>query len=1046
MYGDQQAQMTMNRAAYGDVPAAMMAGGNFYGGAAAGMSNMMSDLGQSVFPITYTPPARFHAGYYGMYRQHTGLMRGLAGMVGFESVPRGTSAMEYAYSSAGDVGERFGSFTAGAAATVGSLAAGYAMAPMGGAIGRAALGGVGGFLGSAILPYMAASAVTDQVMTAVNQRREIQSFLEQGSFRFSTAGGDMADPRLGGGMSRSARRETSEFIRQMDIRDPMMNTEDLTQIMKQGTQLGLFNGARDMQEFQSKFKDITEAVKGVTRVLHQTLEEGMKTIKDLKGIGIDPSQAKSIVSQADFLGKMAGRTGAEMLGVGLQGAEMFRGTGVTMGIGAQASMMNLASIRAARDAGLLSQEAIVQAGGEEALAMRQTASGLAYGQSAFGRGASAAFFSGGGFNQQSFMSNMMAGGGNFVGQAAQAAGNLSSPAALIAYQANQEKFMSEMGAAFGGRGLQMAQTASAASYASYMAGATGAKFEDAFKLTLKQQGLSMAEIDTRLAEIRGASDNFRTGQSAVQATLGKAALDEAHNNFVFTRLSATVGDKMKSIVDTVARPINKYIDDMGESFQNFKMEQMYGMQTVTTKGVDLSLRMGGTAASTGAINLDKGGIMAQTAGSALFRALTDDGGALARDLGLAGKIRNVTRGQLTDDMIVLRDHAMGGMEVVRKADMEAAQRKANIMGMTEGQAKSLQEAGALRGVTGGLMAAIAGDRLGSIKDYSSLAHAMFGTADLTSEQQAKLILETKGTAYESMVSKARDGAGRLTNATSAAKLAQLKDAREMLDAAKGRIEKAAGMELATGVVERLALADQVKDPKEAQRLRSEALNIELHTGVDPLKAKEALTRVQSSGELKKVAGAVTALQNIQSDRGSTMLSQAVEAQLYTQGGEKLTENQREKVATVGAILGKASNVHDFVSVLKSEDAKDLQKLSVGQAIKKQADTFAAIESFASGDTEGFQAMLKKKGISDPQKLGQLTQVYAKQGSSAAAQAAFKSFQQDIAGPGGAFSAGGAGVDKGGTAPTAQQEAALQTNINLQTLAAMQAIAGKLGVR
>src|SRR5208282_5156578 len=106
-YGDQQAQWTMNRAAYGDVPAAMMMGGGLYGPSTImGGGNMMSDIGQYIPPVTYVPPARVHQGYHGMYIQHTSLMRGLAGMFGIEAVPRGTTALEHAVYTGSDFGER----------------------------------------------------------------------------------------------------------------------------------------------------------------------------------------------------------------------------------------------------------------------------------------------------------------------------------------------------------------------------------------------------------------------------------------------------------------------------------------------------------------------------------------------------------------------------------------------------------------------------------------------------------------------------------------------------------------------------------------------------------------------------------------------------------------------------------------------------------------------------------------------------------------------------------------------------------------------------
>lgn len=1049
IYGNQQSMMTMNRVAYGDTAAAMMAGvGTVYGGASMGMSNMLGDIGQHVMPATYMPPARVHAGYFGMYQQHTGLMRGLAGMVGLESVPRGTTALEYGIATAGATGERFGAGMTGAATAGAGILGGMALSAPMGALGRLAAGAIGGFAGGAILPFLATSAAASAVQDAVGQRRDIQNFLETSSFRFVGPGSGSADPRLGGGFSRAGRQQVSEFIRQQDIGDPFMNTGELTEVLRQGTQLGLFNGTQDMDDFKKKFKDITESVKNVTRTLHQTLEEGMKTIRDLKSIGVDPSQVKGFVGQADMLGRIAGRTGAEMLSLGLQGAEIFRGTGVQMSVGAQATMMNTASIRASRDAGMLSQEAIVQAGGEEALAMRMTASGLAFGQSTMGRGFGAAFFNpmggGAGFNPQGFMGAMMGGGGSFTGMAAQAAANLSTPGGLIAYQANQEKFMTEMGKTFGGRGLQMAQTATAMAYAQYMANSTGAKVDDTFRLALKEQGMSVAEIDARLAEIKGSDKNFQTGQASVAATRDKMIIDEAQNNFVFNRLGAQVGDKLKGVVDIAARPLNNFIDATAESFIRFKEEQVYGVQRASSGGVDLSIQFATAGAKAGAIDLDRGGSFSTTVGENI---LDRAGGKLAGTFGL--NVKRMRRSAVGSDTIILNDGIGGMVDVVSKADFEAAAKKARVLGMTEGEAKQMQEAGALRGVKGSLVDMIAAGKAGTVNDFNTLAKAMFGTTDLTPEQQAKLIMETKGTNLEKIVAETRSAAGSILSGDDATKLEQLGQMRREFDSAKKALSKEAGFDLSMGVAERIAKAQELErtgKSKEAQKMRAEAVAMQARSGTDLRAAEEGLSRIKDADQLSRVAGTARGIAEIQSARGSSMLSQAVESELYGERGAKLSQDQRTKIGDVAAVLGRATNVDQFVNVVKSKEAVDLQRIDVGAAIVKQADLFQQIEKFSGNDVEKFQSLLKKQGISDPQKLANLSRTFAEKGSKAAAQSAFESFQQEVAGAGGAYGASGTAAERGGTAATAQQSAATQTNINLQVLSAMQGLAAKLGVR
>ena len=95
-YDDSQAALTANRAAYGDVPAMMMSGvrsgGAALSGAYNGAGNMLSAIGRTIRPATYTPPARVVSGQYGQYQQKTGLLSGLTGMMGYNSAPVGTNA------------------------------------------------------------------------------------------------------------------------------------------------------------------------------------------------------------------------------------------------------------------------------------------------------------------------------------------------------------------------------------------------------------------------------------------------------------------------------------------------------------------------------------------------------------------------------------------------------------------------------------------------------------------------------------------------------------------------------------------------------------------------------------------------------------------------------------------------------------------------------------------------------------------------------------------------------------------------------------------
>lgn len=1082
-YGNEQAMMTMNRAAYGDVAAGMMGGAStVYGGASSGMQNMMSDIGQYVMPVTYTPPARTYVGSYGQYQQHTGLIRGLAGMVGMESTPRGTTAMEHMTMSAGDVGERVGGGLASAATTIGGLAGGFAatgafkfagsalgstLGPVGGA-----LGGFAGMMAAPMAGLMAAQAVG----TAVNQRREIQSFLEAGSFRFVGAGSAMADPRLGGGMSREARREAAEFIRSEDISSRHFNTEDLTQILQGSAQLGMMAGTNDMEDFKSKFREIKESVKTVTKVLHQTLSEGLQTIKDMKAIGVSPGEVSGFVMQADAAGRVAGRTGAEMMGIGMQGAEMFRGTGVSMQAGFQMNVMNTAAIRAARDAGVLAGEAVAQAGGETALAQRMTASSLAFSQSQMGRGFGAAFFDpsggGAGFNAAAFNQQMMGGGGDFIGNAMSAANNLSNPAGLIKYQANQEKFMSEMAKSMGGQGLMIGQMGASASYAQYISQTTGANVEDAFRLAMKQQGLGAPEIEARMGMIQNAPGAFTSGQASAAATRDKMVVEEAQQNFVFNRMGAAVGDKLKSVVDLAAKPLNKFIDDTAESFTRFKEEQLYGVQRVNIRGIDLTgvTTGGGSVERVKKVNLDRGGTLSRTAGEAMATAIEDS--ALAQELG----IKLGTGGD-----VILNERAVSptlaglggpagqianliglakGPQTVDREQLETLARATAPFMMTQGQAQDLDKSGALKGMKGKIGMAMLEGRLDTVKTAQGLAQAVFGkeAADLSEEEAATLILETKGTPMEKVIKDARHLGATVRNATEAMSIDELKTMKGRFEERRADLgahvsdQIGSSFEFAPGVVEKLARAEELAgtDAEAAEKLRAEAAMQQIRTGdvKDMEKVRKAI-RAAGTGagveKLKSVSASLRGIMAIQTQRGTSIMSQAITADLMTKEGVELPGKDREQIKDLAGQLGGPSGLERLMT-LSEDEAEVLGKTKTGAALMARKKSFETLSNLETGTDlkSAREAIVKITGDRDPGKVQALLETFESGGGRAAARQAFEGFMAQSAGPGGVAAAGGTAIEAGGA--SASQQFATQTSINTQVLAALQGIAGRLRVQ
>lgn len=1065
MYGDQQAFMTMNRAAYGDYQAAMLSGaGTVYGGAALGMQNMFTDIGRHVMPAMYHPPARFYVGSYGQYQQHTSLMTGLMGMAGIgPDVPRGTTALEYGYHMSADTGERVGAAGAamasvgiglGVGATVGrfgGMAVGAAIGSLLGPAGTAVGGAVGGFVGGA-LGYM---ATENAISSAVTQRHEIQSFLEASSFRFTGAGSPMADPRLGRGMSRAARLEATEFIRGMDIKDAMLDTGDLTQILQQSSQMGLFAGMSDMDDFKRRFKDITESVKTVTKVLHTTLEEGLKTIKDLRSIGIDPSQVGGISMQADALGMVAGKTGMEMIGLGLQGAEIFRGTGVNMGVGFQASMMNAAAVRAARDAGTLSQEAIAQAGGEEAMAMRMTASGLAYGQSAMGRGFNAAFFNGGvagpGFNQGAFMQAMMAGGGDFIENAMTAAQNLGNPAGLIKYQANQEKFLSEMGKSFGGQGLQMAQLGAAASYAEYIASSTGADPKDAMKLALKQMGLSQPEVEARMAQMEGRQDIFAAGQAGAAANRDKMVIEQARENFLFNRVSAKVGDYVKGVVDTAARPFNRFVEETGEAFAGFYESQILGVQRANAAGIETGFvtsadrARASELAGSRRVDLDVGGFLAETAGERIAGIIKSG------RFGFLG----ITSESIEGEARAVR---LNQGQSISRENLDTIQRAARNFTITASQAEEMQKAGALQGVGGGIGAALLAGKMGGVSDIEGLAQAVYGKSakELSREEVAKLTLETRGIApLEKIMDQTRRAFLEGKNTVDAAGVADLKTLTDDFFRQKADLAKelgVGGMDFAGGVAERVAAALATPSTEERDMLLAEAAEMQARSGKSGIKDVQSMVAAARSGRGSKAADALRAtvagIGLTQRGRSSQLVAEIIETQL----AEKSTAMSEGQLGRTTALIDRIRV--GGVQAIYDDDRKFLQDQGLAQgyfARRGELDKLEGELGELAGpgktpDRERLKKVIEQRSGLRGRELQAAVERAARGDVEGVLRDIETEFESSFVGKGAVAAAGGQPHTAEGQQATAQQIFVQQSNINTQVLSVLQGLARRLNVQ
>lgn len=579
----------------------------------AGTASLIGQ-GSRISPFVFGRPQPTEIGHGGLYYQPTGFLQGAAYSMGIGHAPHHATPIEYGRAVVGDFAERLALGGATALGTAGGLALGANSilgvpmlgAPMGvmgsglggalgsmfGGAGMATGAKIGAFAGSWLAAPMAGLAISQGLMESVTDRLVNQSLLDAESFRFIGSGSPIASPRLGAGMSRRARQEATEFIRELDIESEFFGDEEFRQILQESMRKGLFTGTGDMENFKKRFKDITENVKEIMKLMNTTLDEGINVIAELRQYGIDPSRSREVAALADTTGRIAGRTASEMVTFGMQGAQQFVGTGITPEIGMQANMANLAAVRSARDAGMISQQALAHLGGETGAAQFLTQSSLSFMQTGFARGFAASFFdpTAGGLDTSKFIEEVSAGtAGDLMKRYNEVSDMFRDPIKLIQYQNQQERVLSEMGKTFGGQGLQLANMFAAGGLAeqlqSYIPGLSG---PDAYKYVLKTTyGYSDPQADLVMDMINNRVQTFKDKQESDQKTGARKDSVLAEERSPTYRLYEKIKDWGAEWFDRLGgESMTRKINNAVETVTRFS-EEVHGQVTVDMSGLDV---------------------------------------------------------------------------------------------------------------------------------------------------------------------------------------------------------------------------------------------------------------------------------------------------------------------------------------------------------------------------------------------------------------------------------------------------------------------------
>ena len=430
---------------------------NLGAGVQSGGSAAMAGLGR-MMPSTAIPTmGPMGLPRHGMYAQEMTFSKSAGMLSGLGTKPTNMSAYEMQGLAARDMGDRIAGF--GTMATIygtGAVASSMAMAPlfnmgasMGGFTGMAAGAGMAG---AAMFGIPAAFA---KIAEGVQEHAAQTAYLRDSSYRYAYGSGPDIDTRTGTGFNRQAAGRIASGMKQMSFEDMALNSGDLQGILETGTQLNLFRGASDPDAFLKKFKDLTTSVKKMASAFHTSLSEATQMIGELDKIGIQGSAAiASFANKADVYGMASGKTAGEMASVGLMGAEMSRGTGMSMAAGANALQSNVSAFTSLQSKGLLSNEMINQAGGVMALSQGVQGAALNSVNNPFMRVAMAGMVtSEGNLNMNAY--GKLAAGGTPMSLVGQTMGALNSPAAYINAFVNADEIKRQMSEQPGGSEVAM---------------------------------------------------------------------------------------------------------------------------------------------------------------------------------------------------------------------------------------------------------------------------------------------------------------------------------------------------------------------------------------------------------------------------------------------------------------------------------------------------------------------------------------------------------------------------------------------------------------
>lgn len=235
-------------------------------------------------------------------------------------------------------------------------ARGWAMGG-GGAMG-ASMGMMGAAAGAlpGYLAYKAADVYGGAFMGGVQDQIGMNSMLRQnfrhygGQGAFNRGFGQQQMGAIGGMMANTARGDLSTSL------------QELTQITAMGAQNGQFNGARDVQQFTQKFRQMLNTLKTIQSELGGTLTEAAEFMRNANQVGVFRNLDR-FASQVRTTSAATNMSQQQVMGLAATGQQISMSMGGRGAQGARGALRVATSLGSALDSGVINNELLSEATG-----------------------------------------------------------------------------------------------------------------------------------------------------------------------------------------------------------------------------------------------------------------------------------------------------------------------------------------------------------------------------------------------------------------------------------------------------------------------------------------------------------------------------------------------------------------------------------------------------------------------------------------------------------------------------------------------------------